>query len=434
MKKRTEVPVVDFDTIYAEVIQKLFKTFKDERRSNASYDLVDALASGFAIYSLKSPSLLSFRQQSEAEKGNLERVFGIKKIPSDNGLRKMLDEVSPTDLGKGFGALFDWMQRKRLLKGYRYWQDHLVVSIDGVEHFCSKEIQCPQCMERTHRDGTQSHYHAMLSAAIVCPDQSEVFVLENEPILKQDGAQKNDCERNAAKRLFERMEGAYGQQKMVYVMDALYACGPIIRQITRQPQARYIIGVTDKGHTALFNQFDQANDRQEVHWQDFEGEDGKYTLGYLNQLTLNDSATDIQTSLLYCLYTNKKGEEKAFSWITNIRLTKSNVMKIMRMARSRWKIENEVFNTLKNQQYHFEHNFGHGQKHLCTNFAFLMMMAFTVDQIQQLASHYFKVILQALKTKVKLWESLRAVFKILPVPDMKTLLLNIANMYQIKLE
>lgn len=434
MKKRTEVPVVDFDTIYAEVIQKLFKTFKDERRSNASYDLVDALASGFAIYSLKSPSLLSFRQQSEAEKGNLHTVFGIKKIPSDNGLRKMLDEVSPPKIGKGFGALFDWMQRNRLLEGYRYWQDHLIVSIDGVEHFCSKEIQCPHCLERTHRDGSQSHYHAMLSAAIVCPGKSEVFVLENEPIVKQDGAQKNDCERNAAKRLFSRLAEAHPQEKMVYVMDALYACGPIIRQITRQPQARYVIGVTEKGHPSLFSQFDQANARHEVHWQDFEVEDGKYTLGYLNPLTLNDSATDIETHMLYCIYTNKKGEEKVFSWVTNIRLTKSNVMKIMRIARSRWKIENEVFNTLKNQQYHFEHNFGHGQKHLCTNFAFLMMLAFTVDQIQQFACNYFKVLLRELKTKVKLWESLRAVFKILPVPNMKVAFLNVAHMYQIRLE
>ncbi|MDX2245595.1 MAG: transposase [Bacteroidia bacterium] len=434
MEKSSRANGVDFDTIYREVIQKRFGEIKDERGENSSYRLRDALSSGFAIYSLKSPSLLSFRQQSEAEKGNLRTVFGIEKIPSDNGLRKILDEVSPTELGKGFGALFTWMKQKRLLEGYRYWQDYLVVSIDGVEHFCSKQLQCPHCMKRTHRDGTSSHYHALLSAAIVCPGKSEVFVLENEPILKQDGAQKNDCEQNAAKRLFERREGTYGQEKRVYVMDALYACGPIIRQITRQPQARYIIGVTDKGHTALFRQFDQANERQAVHWKDFEAEDGKYTLGYLNQLTLNDRATDLRTNLLYCLYTPPKGEETVFSWVSNIRLTQSNVLKIMRMARSRWKIENEVFNTLKNQQYHFEHNFGHGQKHLCTNFAFLMMMAFTVDQIQQYASHCFKVLLQALKTKVKLWESLRAVFKILPVPDMKTALLHIAQMYQIKLE
>ena len=41
-------------------------------------------------------------------------------------------------------------------------------------------------------------------------------------------------------------------------------------------------------------------------------------------------------------------------------------MTLMRGARARWKIENETFNTLKNQGYHFEHNFGHGHQHLST--------------------------------------------------------------------
>ena len=106
----------------------------------------------------------------------------------------------------------------------------------------------------------------------------------------------------------------------------------------------------------------------------------------------------------------------------------------MRMARSRWKIENETFNTLKNQQYNFEHNFGHGKKHLCTNFAFLMMLAFYIDQIQQASCQYFKKLLAALKTRVKLWESLRAVFKVVPSSNMKQIFFCIADMYQIRLE
>ena len=35
---------------------------------------------------------------------------------------------------------------------------------------------------------------------------------------------------------------------------------------------------------------------------------------------------------------------------------------------TRWKIENETFNTLKNQGYHAEHNFGHGNQYLAYNF------------------------------------------------------------------
>ena len=59
--------------------------------------------------------------------------------------------------------------------------------------------------------------------------------------------------------------------------------------------------------------------------------------------------------------------------------------------RARWRIENETFNTLKNQGDRFEHNFGHGHQHLATGFAYLMMLAFPrwdsgaglIDQVQQ---------------------------------------------------
>ena len=40
-----------------------------------------------------------------------------------------------------------------------------------------------------------------------------------------------------------------------------------------------------------------------------------------------------------------------FSWITDFLLTPENVWDIMRGGRARWKIENETFNTLKNQGY-----------------------------------------------------------------------------------
>ena len=73
----------------------------------------------------------------------------------------------------------------------------------------------------------------------------------------------------------------------------------------------------------------------------------------------------------------------------------------MRGGRTRSKIENETFNTLKNQGYQFEHNFGHGNKHLSTVFAYLMLIAFFVDQLQQLGCKLFTKALERLKSKKK---------------------------------
>jgi hypothetical protein len=423
-----------FDSIYRGVILPLFSALEDKRRENFTYKLTDVLKSGFALYSLKSPSLFSFRKRSEAENSNLKEVYGIEKVPSDNGLRKILDGVSPEKIRKGFDQLFKRLKKIEVIKGFRFYGEHIIVSIDGAEHFCSKKVSCPHCMQRKHRDGSHSFYHSMLSAAIVHPDKTEVFILDNEPIVKQDGKEKNDCEQNAAKRILSNLKALYGKEPMVFVFDALYACCPTVEQLMECPTWKYIINIKPAGNKSLFRQFEDEDRQGRVKWHTMDDRAGKLRFGFANGLALNDSSAHVRVNMLYCEWTDPKGETKKFTWCTNIKLTKANVFKVMRMGRSRWKIENETFNTLKNQGYHFDHNFGHGENNLCTNLAFLMMLAFCVDQIQQHCCRYFKAVLQDLKTRAKLWESLRAVFKLLPCKNMTQIFCCIANMYQIKLE
>ena len=81
-------------------------------------------------------------------------------------------------------------------------------------------------------------------------------------------------------------------------------------------------------------------------------------------------------------------------------------------GRARWKVENETFNTLKNQGYQFEHNFGHGKKNLHTIFAFLMMLAFLIDQIQEASCGLFQAALKKQFTRRALWEKLRSFFSL----------------------
>jgi len=430
MKNRQNL--ASFDSLY-QILTSLFDSLEDKRARNTTYKLSDALKSGFAVFSLKCASLFSFRKRNAVEDNNIQQIYGISDIPSDNTLRSMLDKVSPAVLRKGFNALFKRLQELEVLEYYQYWQNHFVVSVDGVEHFCSKKVSCPNCLSRTHRDGSTSFFHSMLSAVIVHPEEKEVFVLDNEPIVKQDGATKNDCERNAIKRLLTHLKTLYSGELMVFVFDALYACSPVIRQFSDNKNWKYVIAIKPKGNKHLFNQFANADIHGLVNWHTKSDKEGKHRFGYINDVALNKTAPEIRVNMLHYEWTNKKGETKQFSWITCIELTKFNIDKVMRMGRSRWKIENETFNTLKNQEYHYEHNFGHGQEHLTTVFAYLMMLAFTVDQIQQQSCRDFKRILTELKTRVKFWEVIRSVVKLVPCINMQKVYVNIAEIYQVRL-
>ena len=160
----------------------------------------------------------------------------------------------------------------------------------------------------------------------------------------------------------------------------------------------------------------------------------QHYFAWTNNLCLNESAIDIKVNFLLYEQTSPDGQVKRWTWITNLGLSARTVEKVMRAGRSRWKIENETFNTLKNQGYHFEHNYGDGQQHLATVLAMLMLLAFLVDQIQQRCSSLFRQLWKGLGTKAKLWSSMRNLFHVLVFNSMEALFRHMASLYRLQIE
>ena len=70
-----------------------------------------------------------------------------------------------------------------------------ITFFDGTGYFSSDKVHCQNCCEKHRRDGTTSYYHV----GSRCTRNGRRF-FRLRPILKKDGARKNDCERNAAAR------------------------------------------------------------------------------------------------------------------------------------------------------------------------------------------------------------------------------------------
>ena len=145
MKGTTSTNAFDFDQLYNSIAVQHFSYMdsQDQRRSNKSITLSDALKSAFAVYSLKSSSLLDFRPKAPAEEANLKQCFDITNIPSDSGLKKLLDRVDSQELRNVFKGILPYLQKHDVLDKYRFHEDYLSVSIDGVHHYSSKKISCP---------------------------------------------------------------------------------------------------------------------------------------------------------------------------------------------------------------------------------------------------------------------------------------------------
>lgn len=430
-KKRREK--ITFEALM-QVVSTAFAQIADHRRSNTSYRLADLLRSAFAMFSLKSPSLLSFREQTTVEYQNLQNIYQIGDIPSDTGMRAGLDPVKPKPLRALLAKLFAILVQAGMVKEYLYWRDYVLVSVDGVSHFSSTRIHCPHCTTRTRRDGTTSYHHAGLAAVLIHPAHEEVFPLDFEPILNQDGDKKNDCERNAAKRLTLSLHEQYPDLKPILVEDALYANAPHIRQI-RGYGWHYILNVKPDSHASLERQFAgrrATGQVKELRKIDPRGE--QHYFAWTSGLSVCDSAPDVSVNYLLYEQTDKQGQVTRWTWITDLPLTARTVEPVMRGGRGRWKIENETFNTLKNQGYHFEHNYGHGTNNLATVLALLMFLAFTVDQMLQGYWQLFRQVRAGLRTKAKLWESLRSLFKVQLFRSMTALYQQMAHLYDIQLQ
>ena len=348
-------------------------------------------------------------------------------------MREVLDRVVADGLQSGFQRLYAVLKDCRIIEEYRYWKGRLIVSVDGVEHFSSKKVNCKHCLQKQHKDGQPTYSHQMLSAVLVHPDKREVFPMRCEPIINTDGCAKNDCERNAAKRLLEGLRQSYVGEAFLLVADALYANGPYIEQLQSDGHS-FIINIKPDGNKSLFSQFAARQNRGQAGQYSYSEKGIRHHFHWANNLPLNSSRADVRVNMIHYEQVDKNGKITTFSWITDIDLRQNNVEKVMRAARARWKIENETFNTLKNQGYYFEHNYGHGQDQLCTVLAYLMMLAFAVDQTRQYACEYFRILWQGLGTKAKLWQAIRAAFTMIEFQTMKQLFVFVAQQYKIQLE
>lgn len=402
------------------LVRRGFAAIPDYRLSDTDISLTDALMAAFALFSLKSPSLLAF--DKHRVEGNLGTIYAIDRVPCDTQMREILDPVSPESVRPLFKSVFGQLQRGKALESMIFLEDYYLLALDGTEYFSSKTIHCASCLQKVHRNGSITYYHQMLGAALVHPDQRAVIPLMPEPIVKQDGTGKNDGERNAAKRFIAKLRKDHPHLKFIVTEDSLSSNAPHIETLHAHG-LHYILGVKAGDHASLFEQVQAADQVGRVTYYERHDRAARvvHRFRFVHDVPLNTSNRDMRVNFIEYW---EVGEHKVqhFSWVTDLRVSQRNVYHIMRGGRARWKIENETFNTLKNQGYHFEHNYGHGTQHLSVVFAMVMMLAFLVDQTQQLCCALFQAVWAKLGSKRLLWERMRALFYDYALESMRQLL------------
>ena len=404
-------------TALRKLLSEHFRQIDDRRQSGkVDYSLHDYLMSGFAMMFFQDPSLLAFqkRMQDSIQHNNLTTVYDVSKIPKESQMREVLDRVDPSDLAPIFSDLLSRLQRGKHLVNYQLFEGMYLVSIDGSEYFSSENIQCPHCLI-TESKGKRRYHHQILQSVIVNPDMRQVIPLAPEQISNHDGTKKQDCEINAGKRVIHNIRKVHPKLGIIITGDDLYSKQPFIDELKKNRMS-FILVAKPTDHKILFQWIDeltQLGGGDSLELIDEKGRRHRYQ--WVNDVPLNGTKdADHVNFFQYQIVSKNNKINYKNSWVTDISVNKNNAVTLVKGGRARWKIENETFNTLKNQGYHIEHNFGHGNHHLSMVFFTLNLLAFYVHQILELTDRLYRTVRYTKFTSRKeFWNQLRCTFRIL---------------------
>ena len=353
--------------------------FPDPRKGRSgNIAMADFGLSAFAMFFMQSASFLSFQRTLERGQGrsNCQTLFGIEKIPSDNYIRDMLDGADPALLAPCLQRIEQLLVEPVMREAFGRLGGRTLIALDGTEYFCSQKITCPHCQTRKRSNGRIESYHSMLAATVVAPGHSKVVPLAPEFIVKQDGAEKQDCERNAVKRWLDKHGARLNPLRPVYLADDLFACQSVVEKLADNGDD-FIFTCKETSHKALTDFIDGcAFERHEVKVRKGKTHE-THRYRFIEKVPLRDGKDAVPVNWIGFEISDAKGAVKyKTAVVTSLPVTKANVAEIVGCGRARWKIENESFNVLKNHGYELEHNFGHGEAYLAMTLAALNMLAF----------------------------------------------------------
>jgi hypothetical protein len=336
----------------------------DNRKGdNKKYTVKNALLAAFSVFFTQSPSFLQHQRLMKPKKGkdNAQSLFGLSEIPCDNQIRNLLDPIPAKTVFEAFKNTYKWLSNNRIIENFKYLNNQLLLALDGTEYYSSKKLSCSHCNCRKHRNGSATYYHQVITPVMVSPQSKQVINFFPEFIKKEDGKTKQDCENVAVKRWLLKNPVEREKNQITLLADDLYSRQAICKLALEQGY-NFIFVAKPSSHQTLYEWIDFSDKSGEMRI----GEIKKYEKGrrriyryrYVNNIPIRETEPSLMVNWYEVEIFNPAKNKVIYknSFITNHQLSESNIFSMIVSGRTRWKVENESNNILKNQGYNLEHN------------------------------------------------------------------------------
>ena len=307
--------------------------------------MVDVALSAFSVFFTPSPSFLAYQRSLEQAQGNnnARTLFGVHNIPSDNPIRSLPDATPPGTLKPVYAFLFNALEQAGVVDSCRSFNGTLL-ALDGTGYFSSPALHCGCGSSRTHANGQVTPCHTALTPVLVKSGGDKVIALAPEFVTPQDGAAKQDCEINAAKRGLAAHGAALARLKTTVLGEDLYCHEPFGRELLAQG-LDFILVCKPSSHATVYEWLAHLARNGAVHtvtrtrWTGRRRETDTYR--YAHAIPWRDADDALAVNGCELVTTNDSGKvwyRNAFA--TSLALDDGNVAEVVAAGRRRWQIEN----------------------------------------------------------------------------------------------
>ena len=361
--------------------------------ANQRYSLADAASCAFATFFLQSPSFLDFQRRMEREsaRSNCQSLFGVEALPSDNHIRNLLEGHDPDHCAPLFADCLQTARDNGALDPFRRLDGRLASALDGIQLHGSDSIRCAQCSTRhVGKHQTMQYCHTMLAATVVADGHNRALPLlphcvqpqHNPHHGRSDADRKQDCERNAAKRWLPAYSDPLRPFRPLFLGDDLYCCQPLC-QLVRTLETDFLFICKPSSHKRLYELIhdDFTHSTGWIRTRNHKRQVEQHRYRWMHGLPVRDGDDAVRGTWIE--FQIQRHAERTYynTFFTSLEVTADNVTALARLARARWKIENETFNCLARPGYNRKRNFGHGSNGLANLLATLNLLAFTLHTL-----------------------------------------------------
>jgi hypothetical protein len=329
---------------------------------------------------------------------NLKLLFPeIEELPHHDTLARVLARIDVEQIQEALIELLRTVLRRKKLR--RFLVDGwLRVAVDGTQKLTREVCVNDHLLERTHGNGdrSQTQYYVYILEAVVVLGNGITLPLMSEFLsyATDSSGGKQDCELRAFKRLARRLKEAFPRQRIMVLVDGLYANGPVVT-LCRNYGWQYMAVLKDGSLTSVWAEAESLvkldprselmtwRGRHQRYWWvnglEYTYDKGPRRPEILNVVVCEETWQEVDPKT-----TEIVTKRSRHAWISSEPITSRSLHQRCNMcARHRWDIETCI-QVEKHHGYSYEHCFAQDWQAM-KGFHFLMRIAHFFNALAQLS-------------------------------------------------